>query len=51
MLTGYGRGEQEFLATSNVQPDFVAADLAEAVDWILADVDTGAAEERTPLQG
>ena len=38
VLTGYGKGEQDFLAASKVQPDFVAADLAEAVDWILLNV-------------
>ena len=38
VLTGYGKGEQDFLAASKVQPDFVAANLAEAVDWLLSDV-------------
>jgi GxxExxY protein len=38
VLTGYGRGELDFLEDrSKVQPDYVAEDLAEAVDWILAD--------------
>lgn len=38
VLTGYGKGELEYLSpTSKVQPDFIAADLARAVDWILAD--------------
>ena len=38
VLTGYGKGELEFLGlTSKVQADFVAEDLGEAVDWILAD--------------
>jgi D-glycero-D-manno-heptose 1,7-bisphosphate phosphatase len=38
VLTGYGRGELEYLGpNSRVLPDFVAADLAKAVDWILAD--------------
>ena len=39
VLTGYGKGELEFLGPgSKVQADFVAEDLAEAVEWILADV-------------
>jgi len=39
VLTGYGRGEFEFLGPrSQMQPDYVAEDLLEAVDWILADV-------------
>ena len=39
VLTGYGKGELEYLGpSSGVQADFVAEDLAEAVDWILADV-------------
>lgn len=39
VLTGYGRGELGFLGpTSKVQADFIAEDLSEAVDWILADV-------------
>ena len=39
VLTGYGKGEYEFLGPrSKVQPDYVAEDLAAAVDWILADV-------------
>jgi D-glycero-D-manno-heptose 1,7-bisphosphate phosphatase len=38
VLTGYGKGELEFLGPiSKVQADFVAEDLEEAVDWILAD--------------
>jgi D-glycero-D-manno-heptose 1,7-bisphosphate phosphatase len=38
VLTGYGKGELEFLgASSKVQADFVAEDLGEAVDWILTD--------------
>ena len=38
VLTGYGKGELEFLGPrSKVQPDYVAEDLLEAVDWILAD--------------
>jgi D-glycero-D-manno-heptose 1,7-bisphosphate phosphatase len=38
VLTGYGKGELEFLGpSSKVQVDFVAKDLAEAVQWILAD--------------
>ncbi len=37
VLTGYGRGELGFLGpTRKVEPDFVAEDLAEAVEWILA---------------
>ncbi len=39
VLTGYGKGELEFLGPrSKVQAHFVAEDLGEAVDWILADV-------------
>jgi len=39
VLTGYGKGELEFLGpSSKVQADFVAEDLGKAVDWILADV-------------
>ena len=39
VLTGYGKGELEFLGpSSRVQADFVAKDLAEAVKWILSDL-------------
>jgi D-glycero-D-manno-heptose 1,7-bisphosphate phosphatase len=39
VLTGYGRGELEFVGpASPVKPDFVAADLPQAVEWILADL-------------
>jgi D-glycero-D-manno-heptose 1,7-bisphosphate phosphatase len=39
VLTGYGKGELEFLGpSSRVQADFVAKDLAEAVRWILSDL-------------
>jgi D-glycero-D-manno-heptose 1,7-bisphosphate phosphatase len=39
VLTGYGRGELGFLGpTREVEPDFVAEDLAEAVEWILSDM-------------
>ncbi|MBU0516681.1 MAG: HAD family hydrolase [Proteobacteria bacterium] len=35
--TGYGRGEEKYLLpATKIQPDFVAEDLSEAVDWILA---------------
>jgi len=35
--TGYGRGEEQYLLpTAKIKPDFVAEDLNEAVDWILA---------------
>ena len=38
VLTGYGKGELQFLGPANqVQPDYVAEDLCGAVDWILAD--------------
>ena len=38
VLTGYGKGELEFLGPrSKVQADFVAENLAEAVEWILSD--------------
>lgn len=37
VLTGYGRGEWEYQRERfAVQPDHVAADLLEAVDWVLA---------------
>jgi len=39
VLTGYGKGELEFLGpSSKVQVDFVAEDLAEAVEWIFSDM-------------
>lgn len=39
VLTGYGKGELDFVGPASlVRPDFVAADLPEAVEWILADV-------------
>ncbi len=39
VLTGYGKGELEFLGpSSKVQADFVAEDLAEAVEWIFSDM-------------
>jgi len=35
--TGYGRGEEKYLLpAAEIKPDFVAEDLNEAVDWILA---------------
>jgi D-glycero-D-manno-heptose 1,7-bisphosphate phosphatase len=38
VLTGYGRGELDYLGDRiKVQPNYVAEDLAEAVDWILSD--------------
>jgi D-glycero-D-manno-heptose 1,7-bisphosphate phosphatase len=37
--TGYGRGELEYYShTWKVQPDYIAEDLAEAIDWILAQI-------------
>lgn len=37
VLTGYGRGEVEYeLPRRPLKPDFIAAGLPEAVDWILA---------------
>jgi len=39
VLTGYGRGEYEYLrAAQTVQPVHVANDLLEAVEWILKDL-------------
>jgi D-glycero-D-manno-heptose 1,7-bisphosphate phosphatase len=39
VLTGYGRGEYEYLrATAAVRPVHVAADLGQAVAWILDDL-------------
>ena len=36
VLTGYGRGDAQYIGpTQEVQPTFVGADLAEAVQWIL----------------
>ncbi len=36
VLTGYGRGDYEFVGPSmELKPDFVASDLSAAVDWIL----------------
>ena len=36
-MTGYGRGEWEYhRAEFPVAPDHVAADLLDAVDWVLA---------------
>jgi D-glycero-D-manno-heptose 1,7-bisphosphate phosphatase len=43
--TGYGKGELEFVApTSTVYPDYVADDLSEAVEWILADTRQNASD-------
>lgn len=40
VLTGYGKGELEFLVpTGSVEPDFIAQDLPAAVDWILMDLE------------
>jgi len=50
VLTGYGKGEQKFVAAGKVQPDFIAADLTEAVDWILADADPESTEHRPSLR-
>jgi len=39
VLTGYGRGEYEYVRPSQpVQPLYVATDLEAAVEWILADL-------------
>ena len=47
VLTGYGKGELEFLGSrSRVQPDYVAEDLLEAVDWILADFQSNSKPQR-----
>ncbi len=36
VLTGYGRGDYEFIGPAmELKPDFVAPDLSAAVDWIL----------------
>ncbi|MCS7150572.1 MAG: HAD family hydrolase [Caldimicrobium sp.] len=38
VLTGYGRGEAEYLLPqSNIKPDYIAKDLREAADFILKD--------------
>lgn len=36
VLTGYGIGAKEHFKSSNYQPDFIAQNLLEAVQWILA---------------
>ncbi len=39
VLTGYGRGDFEYIEPQQkIKPDFVADDLAAAVDWILTDL-------------
>ncbi len=39
VLTGYGRGDYDYIGPAQeIQPHFVAEDLAEAVDWILQDM-------------
>ncbi|HOY62047.1 MAG TPA: HAD family hydrolase [bacterium] len=39
VLTGYGRGDWEFnREREGVEPDFIAEDLLEAVDWLLKDL-------------
>jgi D-glycero-D-manno-heptose 1,7-bisphosphate phosphatase len=39
VLTGYGRGERQYLSPkSPVQPVYVAPDLLEAADWIIKDL-------------
>lgn len=39
VLTGYGRGDFEYIGPSkSLQPHYVAEDLVDAVDWILADL-------------
>jgi len=44
VLTGYGKGEHAYLrAQWPRMPDFVAADLLDAVEWILAQGESGAA--------
>ena len=41
VLTGYGRGDYEYIGPGqDIQPDFVAEDLLDAVDWILRDLDS-----------
>jgi D-glycero-D-manno-heptose 1,7-bisphosphate phosphatase len=42
VLTGYGRGEWKYKrAGAGVEPDFVAGDLLDAVEWILEDIKLG----------
>ncbi|MBI5556565.1 MAG: HAD family hydrolase [Deltaproteobacteria bacterium] len=39
VLTGYGRGDYDYIGPrQQIQPHYVAEDLREAVDWILADL-------------
>jgi D-glycero-D-manno-heptose 1,7-bisphosphate phosphatase len=38
VLTGYGRGEYEYLKNPGPDPAYVAEDLKDAVAWILADL-------------
>ncbi len=41
VLTGYGRGDYEYIGPGQeIQPDFVAEDLLDGVDWILRDLDS-----------
>jgi D-glycero-D-manno-heptose 1,7-bisphosphate phosphatase len=36
VLTGYGRGDLEYIGPEQeIQPDKIAEDLSEAVDWII----------------
>jgi D-glycero-D-manno-heptose 1,7-bisphosphate phosphatase len=45
VLTGYGRGELGFLGpTRKVEPDYIAEDLSEAVQWILSDMSENASQ-------
>ncbi|MEW6428134.1 MAG: HAD family hydrolase [Thermodesulfobacteriota bacterium] len=47
VLTGYGRGDMEYLAPARqIQPAHVAEDLFAAVRWVLADLDARTAGRR-----
>jgi len=39
VMTGYGKGEWEYIQSSErIEPDYVADDLKQAVDWIICDL-------------
>ena len=38
VLTGYGRGERDFI--QGTTPDFIAENLVEAVEWIIKDIES-----------
>lgn len=47
VLTGYGRGDYEYIGPQQqIQPHYVAENLQEAADWILADLAVRAESEK-----